>query len=154
MAVFMVETGAMALADGGMVGTYEFNKMRENSRMAVHKAMEYQAVPIGKAWIIVTLRSSCSNFAAAKSALGRWDLTKIEENIDLRPTFLSRCGPWLTTDTVERLKNHYRLRRNSSMEDLNTKASHTTDSTTNLNFHFDFKTKLRTGLNKVATAFN
>uniref|UniRef100_A0A2K6DRY3 DNA replication licensing factor MCM5 n=1 Tax=Macaca nemestrina TaxID=9545 RepID=A0A2K6DRY3_MACNE len=95
---FIMEGGAMVLADGGVVCIDEFDKMREDDRVAIHEAMEQQTISIAKVsgppWRAHAdhhdLNSRWLVLAAANSVFGRWDETKGEDNIDFMPTILSR----------------------------------------------------------------
>lgn len=106
---FVMEGGAMVLADGGCVCIDEFDKMREDDRVAIHEAMEQQTISIAKAGITTTLNSRCAVLAAANSVFGRWDDSKAEQNIDFMPTILARF------DMIYIVKDEHNEKRDATL---------------------------------------
>lgn len=88
---FYLEGGSMVLASGGIVCIDEFDKMREEDRVAIHEAMEQQTISIAKAGITTVLNSRTSVLAAANPIFGRYlEDRSAAEQIDFQSTILSR----------------------------------------------------------------
>lgn len=88
---WVLEAGALVMANKSLCAIDEFSKVDPQDRVALQEAMSLQTISIAKASIVATLPAQTSILAGGNPKLGRFDpYLPIREQVDIDEVLLSR----------------------------------------------------------------
>ncbi len=91
MGGWVLEAGALVLANKGLLSVDEFEKMSQEDQVAMHEALEQGTISIAKASIVATLPAKTSVLAGGNPKFSRFDpYLPIAKQITIPETLLSR----------------------------------------------------------------
>lgn len=109
---FVLEGGALVIADRGCCLIDEFDKMSDQDRTSIHEAMEQQTISVARAGIVTTLSARCCIIAAANPIGGRYDPSlSFDANVNLTTPILSRFDLLFTVRDEVNVEMDERLAR-------------------------------------------